>query len=208
MLHSRHCRQRCCFSSRPKKKPIQQDQRQQPWLNLARSRQTPPQYRDLVEVPMPCSGPQGSVPEPRLVFQTTLFPSPRGTSRAPVRLPSVLPSIASHRSGTTSSNPRFHGVYIVLAESSDVVRRPRIHVSNETASKIPKGRKTPHLPLKHQRKEVNKPFTRRRQTLSNYPLEMPCTTQSTTAVVRLHSLRPRHLGEISSTVQSRCFPAV
>lgn len=60
---------------------------------------------------MPCSGPQGGVPEPRLVFQTTLLPSARGTSRAPVRLPSALPPIASHRSGTTSSNPRFHGVY-------------------------------------------------------------------------------------------------
>lgn len=87
---------------------------------------------------MPWSGPQGGVPEPRLVFQTTLFPSARGTSRAPVRLPSVLPPIASHRSGTTSSNPRFHCAYCPATLSA------KNNVSNGIASEILKAEDKAH----------------------------------------------------------------
>lgn len=126
------------FVSAEKKPPTQQDQRQ-PWPALARSRQTPPQYRDLVVVLMPCRA-----ADRKVVSQSLGSYSRRPCSRPlegrrehPSACPRVLPPIASHRSGTTSSNPRFHGAYCRPATLS-----ARNNVSNETASKN-QGAKTP-----------------------------------------------------------------
>lgn len=171
-------RQLCSFSSRPEKKtPTQQDQRQ-PWPALARSRQTPPQYRDLVVVLMPCRA-----ADRKVVSQSLGSYSRRPCSRPlegrrehPSACPRVLPPIASHRSGTTSSNPRFHGAYCPATLSA------RNNVSNETASKN-QGAKTPRPeqtqytltspPLKHHKKGETIPFTPDQQT----PIQRhPCTT--------------------------------
>lgn len=124
---------------------------------------------------MPCSGPQGGVPEPRLVFQTTLFPSARGTSRVPVRLPSVLPPIASHRSGTTPSNPRFHGAYCP-ATLSPKDRCVELHCEQKPKKDAaPKQTQHPHTsPLKHHKKGETIPFTPDQQTsIQRHPCTNP-----------------------------------
>lgn len=185
---------------RKKKTPTQQDQRQ-PWPALARSRQTPPQYRDLVVVLMPCRA-----ADRKVVSQSLGSYSRRPCSRPlegrrehPSACPRVLPPIASHRSGTTSSNPRFHGAYCPATLSA------RNNVSNETASKN-QGAKTPRpeqtqyiltSPLKHHKKGGTIPFHTR--STNPHPETPMHNSPPTTAVVQPQSLRSRHLGGISST---------